>query len=75
METTKQEIIIGGLYRHYKNHKLYRVLNIAEHTESGEPLVVYIALYDEGKVWARPLSMFAEFIMIKDFAVPRFKLM
>lgn len=52
-----QEVRIGGKYRHFKN-KEYRLLAVAEHTETGEKLVVYQALYGEGGVWARPFDMF-----------------
>ncbi len=50
------EVIIGGLYRHYKGN-MYRVLQLAKHTETLEPLVVYVNVNDETHVWARPLSM------------------
>src|SRR5438132_324214 len=35
-----------GLYRHYKGND-YRVLGLARHSETLEPLVVYQALYGE----------------------------
>ena len=35
------------------------MLALAEHTETGEECVVYQALYGEGKIYVRPLDMFA----------------
>lgn len=50
---------VGKKVKHFKG-KEYLILEIAEHTETGEEMVVYKALYDEYKVWVRPLSMFSE---------------
>ena len=47
----------GKVFRHFKGD-LYLLLDIAQHTETGERLVIYKALYDECKVYARPIEMF-----------------
>ena len=39
-----------GRYRHYKG-KEYEVLEIAHHSETLEPMVVYRALYGSCDVW------------------------
>lgn len=52
-----RELEIGKIYQHFKGN-LYLVLDIAEHTETGELMVVYKALYDKLKLYVRPLDMF-----------------
>ena len=64
---------IGGIYRHYKGN-LYEVLAIAKHSETLEDMVVYKALYEEGLVWVRPLSMFDEEIIKDNVRIKRFEL-
>lgn len=62
-----------GIYRHYKG-ALYEFLEIATHSETGERLAVYRALYGDYGVWVRPLGMFAETVDKDGAAVPRFEL-
>lgn len=48
-----------GRYRHFKGGE-YRVFCIARHSETGEEMVVYQALYGERGIWVRPASMWHE---------------
>ena len=48
-----------GKYRHFKGNE-YEVLFTATHSETGEKMVVYRALYGDGGVWVRPASMWNE---------------
>ena len=66
-----RELHIGGRYRHFKGME-YRVLALAKHSETGEPLVVYQQQYGDGGVWARPLSMFLETVERDGRVQPRF---
>ncbi len=66
-----EEIRIGGKYRHYKGNE-YKVIGIARHSETLEPLVVYKALYGDGDLWVRPAAMFTETVSANGHTVRRF---
>ena len=54
-----RDIKINGIYRHFKGD-YYLVVDIALHSETKEELVIYRALYDDNKLYARPKAMFLE---------------
>ena len=51
-----------GLYRHFKGG-VYRVIDIATHTETEEPMVIYRSKNQPERLWARPLSMWEETVI------------
>jgi hypothetical protein len=61
-----------GRYRHYKGNE-YRVVSLARHSETLEPMVVYEALYGERGMWVRPAALFVETVEIEGRRLPRFQ--
>lgn len=63
---------MSKIYRHYKGN-LYEYIGECLHSETLEEMVIYKALYGEGKTWVRPKTMFFEKVTLKDGTiVPRF---
>ena len=60
-----------GKYRHYKGND-YRVISMATHSETLEPMVVYQALYGERGIWVRPASMWSEIVEVNGVPMERF---
>lgn len=52
-----KDLIVGIKYKHFKGG-VYLVTNIAVHSETGEPMVVYKNVDNPDLVWCRPLNMF-----------------
>lgn len=65
-EELHRDICVGDIVQHFKrewvssstSEYMYKVLAFAQHTETGERLVIYQALYAPFKVCARPYAMF-----------------
>lgn len=60
-----------GRYRHYKGNE-YELIGIANHSETLEKMVIYRALYGEGELWVRPLSMWGETVEVNGETKRRF---
>ena len=64
---------MGKYYRHFKGN-IYKVLNIAKHSETLEDMVVYQAMYGKHDIWVRPATMFDEIIEREGKKIRRFEL-
>lgn len=60
-----------GRYRHFKGN-MYELLGFAKNSETLEDMVIYRALYGEGEIWVRPLSMWGETVEHDGKSVLRF---
>lgn len=60
-----------GKYRHFKGNE-YRLITVAKHSETLEPMAVYEALYGQGGIWVRPAEMWTEHVERDGYSGPRF---
>lgn len=68
------ETVASGRYRHSRSGKEYRVIGVALHSETLEPMVMYEVLYENelSTYWTRPMSMWHELVEVDGKMVPRF---
>jgi hypothetical protein len=67
-----------GHYIHFKHpDRVYEVLGIGRHSETGEDLVVYRAVAEDDlaipSLWVRPAAMFFETVDRDGYRGPRFR--
>ena len=53
--------------------EMNKVIAIARHSETTEPMVVYKALYGDGGIWVRPAEMWNETIERDGKIIQRFE--
>lgn len=69
MKMDERRFLPGEIVQHFKrellseeeretNKYLYKIVGVAMHSETREPMMIYEALYDDGGMYARPLEMF-----------------
>ena len=68
----EKTIVKCGKYRHYKGNE-YEVIGMASHSETLEDMVVYRALYGDGRLWVRPASMWNETVEVNGKKQKRFE--
>ena len=51
------KVLKNRVYKHFKGD-YYLVIDIATNSETGEEMVIYRELYNNGDLYVRPLSMF-----------------
>ena len=57
---------------HFKGG-LYKMLSIAQHSETLEEMVIYQALYGNHEIWVRPKTLFFDKVMCDGIEVDRFR--
>lgn len=68
---TRKPQLRPGLYRHFKG-SYYRLIEVAQHTETREALAIYHKNNESDQLWARPLAMFVGRVKVDGVKLPRF---
>lgn len=63
-----------GIYKHFKGNT-YRTVTLAKHSETLEPMIVYVNTENDSDIWVRPLSMFVQSIEREGKIFKRFELL
>lgn len=66
-----QQYVQMGKYRHFKGNE-YEVIGMGTHSETGESLVIYRALYGNFQLWVRPATMWTDMVEYHGKTVQRF---
>ena len=61
-----------GIYKHYKGN-MYELLDVVNHSETLEKMVLYKALYGDMELWVRPIDMWDEEVVVNGEKVKRFQ--
>ena len=69
-DEAKLKIKTNAVYKHYKG-AYYEILDIAEHSETHEPMVVYQNIDNRNLTWVRPASMWFDEVKpgVKRFSI------
>ena len=63
---------IGSDYRHFRNGKLYKVLNVVKDARTNEAMVVFRAQHGDFQTWVLPVKDFCEFVDKNGYRGPRY---
>ena len=66
------EVVKNGIYKHFKGNE-YEVLEIGLDCETLEELVIYKALYGDGKIWVRSKADFCGYVTRDNKTFKRFE--
>lgn len=69
--TAREQVEIGGIYKHYKGND-YQVVDVAILTEEVGVGIIYRAQYGRGILFVRPLDVWLEEIEFEGGHVKRF---